>query len=545
MTRMALGKRDFDASSSPATETKPSKKLCISDDAKTKKRKAGDIIIVSDDNSDTNKQPVSKRSRQTSAEEEGTKKKNNNSRTKKKAAKNKKKRDPFTSADEPLLQQVIDGTLPEGTTVPDRVRRKIPHVAMRIAYNERIGDHRWDAEEELLFQSHGLGSVVVDRPLPLYYAIAHAEYDDALIERMMRDYMAVHRGAVDGLWGGRPHHYKNSSNDGNDFNVYPPPLWHAVIHGRWGVVDMLLQLGARHDDRLRFGNLEELIGAKPITQPCPHKNVPHDACAAFRRRQCCDMYNYIIGSIDRLLVEEEAGAHATFEARMDNVEHCMLWVQDHRRDWIPRYDSNSNCGKRNRAFYIAPLVAAGFFRMLNRLGVREGMGAKHTKPTLDNYVRDIAWSRKTESVLGWLQSLPAGLHIKPRDFQRLLTPFVAPRHEDPKAEIVQGDGAYTRIGAILAAWARLLPDIDELNNDKDENSSAQVYRSWMAELTATQPWLWKWLVRLEAAKSRHGDEQLAKNVAALLNWHREVTRWATAQKKTGSDSITTEGVPAS
>ena len=49
----------------------------------------------------------------------------------------------------------------------------------------------------------------------------------------------------------------------------------------------------------------------------------------------------------------------------------------------------------------------------------------------------------------------------------------------------------------------------------------------------------EWLVRLEAAKSRLGDERLTQNVAAPVSWHHEAMRWAPAQMMKSDDNTTT------
>ncbi|KAK8042717.1 hypothetical protein PG994_013200 [Apiospora phragmitis] len=544
---MVLGKRDIEASASPVEEIQPQKKVRFTKNTKKPstaskvstatvpihlmlpeemkivvepatgaKRKAD--VVAADANASG--QPKSKRPHaepSSGEEEEGKPKKK-----KKRSSKKRKNRNLFTSADEPLPQQVIDGTVPEGTAVPDRVRRKILTVAMRIVYNERIGDHTWEAREGQSFQRGGTEAQKVgDRSLPLYHAIADAAYGDELIERMMQAYVAVHQGAVDGLWGKRAHN-----------ETYPPPLWYAVIHGRRGVVDALLRLGAR-PDRLRFGNLEHLLGREPLTAACRAEHVAHERCS-LRARWCCDMYNYLAWSVDRLFESRSPGPHADFDAHMDAVEECMLRVLDQRPDWIPRYDSSGSDGK---AFFIAPLVNAGFFRMLDRLGVREGMSANNAQQGLENFIRDIKWSRKAEAVLVWFQALPSGrgVRIESRDFQRMLVPFPVKRDlPGPGVALVQvesereRDDVYARVGAILAAWAGRLPRLDELD-DGPPAVSSQTYRAWASELAAMDLWLWQWLVEL-ASLPRHGNVQLAKSANALMSWHSVVVEWASAQK---------------
>ncbi|KAK8051281.1 hypothetical protein PG993_002666 [Apiospora rasikravindrae] len=482
------------------------------------KRKAGDVA---------SEQPDSKRSRPSSpvpetpssptpSSEEGVQKKKKKRRSNMK----RKNRNQFTSADEALLEQITAGTVPEGTNVPDRVRRSIPDVSIRIVHNERVGDHKWDAQEELSFQRGGIEAKKVgDRPLPIYHAIANAGYSDELIERMMKAYISVHEGAVDGIWGKRAHS-----------ETYPPPLWWAIIHGRQGVVQMLFKLGARHD-KVRFGNLEHLQGREPFTMPCKWEHVGHERCSPLWARRCCDMYNYLAWSIDRLLESRPAGVHADFDARMNAVETCMMWVQETHSDWMPSYDSSGTAG---RTFFVEPLINAGFFRLLRRLEVRDGMSAVTAPKLLDHYVRDIAWSRKTEDALAWFKDLPPGRNarIDSRDFQGMLEQF-AVRLADPRPgdELVKGEGdlanAYARVDAILAAWEARIPRPGEL----DESSAAasfQTYRGWAAELVAVDSTFWKWLAQFaQFAPPKFGA--LAKNANAIMHWQKLVTEWAESQ----------------
>lgn len=469
-------------------------------------------------------QPDAKRQK-TDGEGEETKKK--------KKKRNKKNKNVFTSADDPLLEQAIKGTVPEGTTVPDRVRRKLPDDATRIRFNERKGnDHKWDAREELMFQKGGTEAQKVgDRVLPIYHAIAHADYSDELIVRMMQDYVAVHKEAIDGCWGKRAH----GGDDGGYKHSYPPPLWFAVLHGRWAVVQKLVEMGARTGPKIRYANLKHLQG-RPSTalQPCKWEKVPHERCAP-NAQPCCDMYNYLMWDLDRLLKDPDAGCHADFETRLVRIESCMLELQTLRPDWIPTYDGSakSGGGKNGKAFYIAPLFLAGFFHLLKRVQVADNMSRALARQHLDNFVQDVKRARFLRETLDWFATLEGG-RSAPLTFnnvQRMLTNFLV---KDKKDALVIGeaDGRstdvaapnWTRVSLILAYLEARVPELHQLDDCKVEVAT-QVYLSWSREMGKVDAWFWDWLVRVKNAEERHKDKSITKHVTRLLCWQDRVREW--------------------
>ncbi|KAK8059591.1 hypothetical protein PG996_009521 [Apiospora saccharicola] len=546
------GKLNFNMNMNMNGPSKPAAPAAPAAVAAGAKRKADNNAAGGPNNNNNNKRPRqtppacsdsdSDSDSSSGSGDEGEQKPN---KKKKRANKKRKNKNVFTSADEPLLEQAINGTVPEGVAVPDRVRRKLPDASTRILYAEREGnDHKWDMREELLFQKGGTEAQKAgDRPLPIYHAIAHPElYSDELVGRMMEDYVSVHREALDGCWGRRWH----------DGDYYPPPLWFALLHGRWPLVEKFLDMGAR-PDKVRYGNLEHLQARSALTKPCKWEGVPHARCTP-KSRLCCTMYNYLAWSLNNLLKlrqeekeEEDAasgsgsGSGSDFDERMSKIEQCMLNLTDRLPGWIQTYDSS---GVNGKAFYIAPLILAGFFRLLDRVQVRENMSAAKARSHLETFIPDAKRARRLRETLSWFRALPEGrgVQITSHDYQRLLAHFAVPDFTPPKgnssSKLVQGeegkkkseegvDAAYAEVSVILESWSDRVPNQHELDDYKTAEKG-KLLHAWGRELNAAgmDSRIWEWLVRLKNADpARHGDPSIRNGATWLLNWQQQVLDW--------------------